>query len=97
MWSLLTIGIPVLNTRTQLALGHGMLNSLTCLLHYLYKYALVYRSNYNGNSLRLNICSVSLLLDFFLVFVFFISCTRTLWYALLPLGLHRAPQYGNKV
>ena len=30
-WSLLMIVIPVLNTRTQLALGHGMLNSLICL------------------------------------------------------------------
>ena len=27
-WSFLTIVIPVLNTHTQLALGHGMLNSL---------------------------------------------------------------------
>ena len=30
-WSLLMIVIHVLNTRTQLALGHGMLNSLICL------------------------------------------------------------------
>ena len=33
-WSLLMIIVPVLNTRTQLALGHGTLNSLICLLHY---------------------------------------------------------------
>ena len=44
------------------------------------------------------ICSVSLLLDFFsLSLYFFINCTHTLSYALLCQGLHRAPQYGNKV
>ena len=41
-WSLLMIVIPVLDTRTQLALGCGMLNSLILLLHYVYIYALTY-------------------------------------------------------
>ena len=35
--SLLTIAILVLHTRTQLALGYGMLNSFTFLSHYLHK------------------------------------------------------------
>ena len=41
-WSLLMIVIPVLNTRMQLVLGNGMLNSLICLWRYLYTYALMY-------------------------------------------------------
>ena len=49
------------------------------------------------NSLRVNIGGVSLLFDYFLVFVFITYCTRTLWYVLLRHGLHRALQYGNKV
>ena len=36
-WSLLTIAILVLHTLTQPALGYGMINSFTCLSHYLHK------------------------------------------------------------
>ena len=62
-WSLLMIVIPVLNTCTQLALGHGMLNSHIWLSHYLYKYALRNQIAMENN-LPLNIYGVSILLGF---------------------------------
>lgn len=87
-WSLLTIIIPILRTRTQLSLGCGMLNS-----------PIAYRTtctNTMENGLRPNFCGISLFLNFSFLNIF-INCIRTLWYALIHQGLHYAPYYGNKV
>ena len=60
------IVIPVLNARMQLALGRGMLNSLILLIALLVHIRLDVLIKLQWKI----ICSVRLLLNFFLVFVF---------------------------